>query len=172
MLSACVCLFVREWKQPQLIVNSYIDRHRKDIKGTWSIPISYLPSLATSCENMALNSERKIGKSRNFQIVYAGRTNLSKQTNWPLTKLGILKPPHYPIGIKRVHVNTGLSERIWKWGGGNVPRVRTGFGKFWKVLEIDQCVFQDLESLGKSSFCHGLWKVMEIYHVLAENMLR
>ena len=27
-----------------------------------------------------------------------------------------------------------------------------GFGKFWKVLEIDQCVFQDLESLGKSSF--------------------
>ena len=45
-------------------------------------------------------------KSRNFQIFYAGRTNLSKQTNWPLTKLGIPQPTHYPIGVKRVHVNS------------------------------------------------------------------
>ena len=45
-------------------------------------------------------------KSRNFQIIYAGRTNLSKQTNWPLTKLGIPQPLHYPIGVKRVHVNS------------------------------------------------------------------
>ena len=45
-------------------------------------------------------------KSRNFQIIYAGRTNLSKQTNWPLTKLGLPQLPHYPIGVKRVHVNS------------------------------------------------------------------
>ena len=25
---------------------------------------------------------------------------------WPLTKLGIPQPPHYPIGVKRVHVNS------------------------------------------------------------------
>ena len=42
---------------------------------------SYLPSLATSCENMASNSERIMEKSRNFQIVYVGHTNLTKQTN-------------------------------------------------------------------------------------------
>ena len=36
---------------------------------------SYLPSLATSCENMASNSERIMEKSRNCQIIYAGRTN-------------------------------------------------------------------------------------------------
>ena len=45
-------------------------------------------------------------KSRNFQIIYAGCTNLSKQTNWPLTKLGIPQLPHYPIGVKWVHVNS------------------------------------------------------------------
>ena len=45
-------------------------------------------------------------KSINFQIMYVGYTNLSKQTNWPLTKLGIPQPPHYPIGVKRVHVNS------------------------------------------------------------------
>ena len=39
---------------------------------------SYLPSFL---ENFASNSERIIEKSRNFQIVFAGRTNLSKQTN-------------------------------------------------------------------------------------------
>ena len=45
-------------------------------------------------------------KSRNFQIIYAGRTTLWKQTNWPLTKLGVPQPPHYPIGVKRVYVNS------------------------------------------------------------------
>ena len=48
-----------------------------------------VPSLATSCENMAPNSERIIGKSRNFQIIYAHdpvKTNLSK--------LGVPQPPH------------------------------------------------------------------------------
>ena len=31
-------------------------------------------------------------------------------------------------------------------------RVRTGFGKSWKVLEIDNTFFQDLESFGKFLF--------------------
>ena len=29
-----------------------------------------------------------------------------KQTMWPLTKLGIPQLPHYPMGVKRVHVNS------------------------------------------------------------------
>ena len=33
---------------------------------------SYLPSLATSCENMASNSEQIMQKSKIFQIVYVG----------------------------------------------------------------------------------------------------
>ena len=102
-------------------------------------------------------------KSRNFQIIYAGRTHPSKQTNWStkgkwrlytpynlwaryrtanphnvapppfpwipvaskawwkgihcprdtlpppkrgIAKLGIPQPPHYPIGVKPVHVNS------------------------------------------------------------------
>ena len=45
-------------------------------------------------------------KQRNFQRIYAGRTNLSKQTDRPLMKLGFLQLPHYPIGVKRVHVNS------------------------------------------------------------------
>ena len=28
------------------------------------------------------------------------------KTNWPLTKLGIPQPPYYPIGVKRVHVDS------------------------------------------------------------------
>ena len=55
---------------------------------------------------MALNSERIMEKSRNFQIIYIGRTNLSKQTDRPLTKLGFPQQPHYPIGVKRVQVNS------------------------------------------------------------------
>ena len=51
-------------------------------------------------------------KSRNVQIVYAGRTNLSKQTDRPLTKLGFPQPPHYPVGFKRVHVNSPNLEGI------------------------------------------------------------
>ena len=45
-------------------------------------------------------------KSRNIHIIYVGHTNLSKRTNWPLMKLGIAQPLHYPIGVKRVHVNS------------------------------------------------------------------
>ena len=34
------------------------DSHGSHVKGTQRIPESYLPSLATSCENMVSNSER------------------------------------------------------------------------------------------------------------------
>ena len=88
-----MCFEVRSFEVTQKLVYS------------WNIPESYLPSLATCCENIVLNSERIMEKSINFQIIYAGRTNLSKQNNWPLTKLAIPQPPHYPVGVKRVHVN-------------------------------------------------------------------
>ena len=62
---------------------------------------SYLASLATSFENMASNSERIMENSRNFHIVYVGRTNLCKHctTNHArgIRKLGISQPPHSPI---------------------------------------------------------------------------
>ena len=56
---------------------------------------------------VSINSEQIMEKSRNFQIVYAGRTNLSKQTfrNW-----GFPQPPHYPIGVKRLQVNSPIVE--------------------------------------------------------------
>ena len=34
----------------------------------------------------------------------------------------------------------------------NIHRVRMVFGKFWKVMEIDYAIFQDLESFGKKEF--------------------
>ena len=34
----------------------------------------------------------------------------------------------------------------------NGYRVRMGFGKLWKVMEIDNAIFQDLESFGKGRF--------------------
>jgi hypothetical protein len=41
-------------------------------------------------------------------------------------------------------------------------RVHTGFGKSWKVLEIDNGFFQDLESFGKLIFGPlGYGKVMD-----------
>ena len=36
-------------------------------------------------------------------------------------------------------------------------RARTGFGKLWKVMEIDNTIFQDLESFGKRD-------VFQIFH--------
>ena len=49
-------------------------------------------------------------KSRKFQIVYAARTNLCKQTNWqceiPYETVEFPQLPHYPIGVKWAHVNS------------------------------------------------------------------
>ena len=62
---------------------------------------SYLPTLATSCENMASNSERIMEKSRNFQIVYVGHTNHCKHCTTDhvkgIMKLRISQRPHSPI---------------------------------------------------------------------------
>jgi hypothetical protein len=45
-----------------------------------------------------------------------------------------------------------------------IIRVRTGFGKSWKVLEIDNGFFQDLESFGKWIFGPlGYGKVIWIF---------
>ena len=39
-----------------------------------------------------------------------------------------------------------------------VYRARTGFEKFWKVMEIENAVFQELESFGKENFQNGYGK--------------
>ena len=61
----------------------------------------YLPSLATSCENMVSISERIMEKSRNFQIFYVGCTNLCKYCTTThargILNLGISQRPHSPI---------------------------------------------------------------------------
>ena len=48
--------------------------------------------MATSCENMASNSERIMEKSRNFQIAYVGCTNLCKHCTTDHAR-GIMKLP-------------------------------------------------------------------------------
>ena len=53
------------------------------VKDTLNIPESYLPSLATSCENMASKPEQIMEKARKFQIFLSGCLNLSEQANWP-----------------------------------------------------------------------------------------
>jgi len=46
---------------------------------------------------------------------------------------------------------------------GILARVRTGFGKSWRVMEIEK-QFQDLEKFWKFSFFEsGLWKSFEIF---------
>ena len=43
-----------------------------------------------------------------------------------------------------------------------ITRVSKGFGQFWKVIEIDNAVFQDLESFGKrEDFQTGYGKVLD-----------
>ena len=40
-----------------------------------------------------------------------------------------------------------------------IYRARTGFEKFWKVMEIENAVFEELESFGKErSFQNGYGK--------------
>ena len=56
------------------------------VKGKKGIPESYLPSFATSSENMSSHRERIMGKTRKFQIVYAGRTNLCQYSTTALTR--------------------------------------------------------------------------------------
>ena len=51
---------------------------------------------------------------------------------------------------------------------GSYVQVLESFGKLWKLISVFSRTLKVLEN---QVFCHGLWKVMEIYHVLAE-MLR
>ena len=46
-----------------------------NLKGTQHVPESYLPSLATSRDNMASYRERIMERTQKFQIVSAGPTN-------------------------------------------------------------------------------------------------
>ena len=56
------------------------------VKGTKRVPESYLTSLATSCENMASHCERIMAKTRKFQIVYVGLTNLCQHSTTDLMR--------------------------------------------------------------------------------------
>ena len=40
----------------------------------------------------------------------------------------------------------------------NHINVRTGLGKFWKIMEMDDTVLQDLENFGKEGFSKCPWK--------------
>ena len=53
--------------------SSCVQTNNKEMfKGTQHIPESYLPSWATSCENMASHREQIMEETGKFQIVYAG----------------------------------------------------------------------------------------------------
>ena len=101
------------WPYFSIVETVQIQLH---LKGTWNIPESYIPSLGTSCENMALKNAcidfvwgstcPKISSGAIVMLVAGIGSGLSKQTNWALMKLGIPQLPHYPIGVKRVHVSS------------------------------------------------------------------
>ena len=63
-----------------------LERKQDDLKGTLHIPESYLPSLATLCENMASHCELIMEKTQKFQIVYAGPTNLCQHSTTDLAR--------------------------------------------------------------------------------------
>ena len=50
---------------------------------------NYLPSLATSCKNMASHREQIMEKTQKFQIVYVALTNLCQRSTTDLVR-GIL----------------------------------------------------------------------------------
>ena len=79
---------------------------------------SCLPSLATSCENMASNSERIMEISRNFQIVYVGCTDLCKHCITDhatgIMQLGISEPPHSPIAELSLLLEVGTISSAWR----------------------------------------------------------
>ena len=88
------------------------------LKGTERIPESYLPSLATSCKNMASNSERIMEKSKNFQVVYAGCTNLCKHCTTDhargIMKLGIFQRPHSTNAALSLPLEVIMISSAWR----------------------------------------------------------
>ena len=101
------------WPYFSIVETVQIQLH---LKGTWNIPESYIPSLGTSCENMALkyafidsvwgSTCPKTFSGAIVTLVAGTGSGLSKQTNWALMKLGILQLPHYPIGVNGIHVSS------------------------------------------------------------------
>ena len=101
------------WPYFSIVETVQIQLH---LKWTWNIPESYIPSLGTSCENMALKNAcidsvwgstcPKTFSGAIVTLVTGIGSGLSKQTNWALMKLGIPQLPHYPIGVKRIHVSS------------------------------------------------------------------
>ena len=73
-----------------------------------------------------------------------------KHIYWDLGLLIYQGPGAVYQGAGAVTKDLGLLPRTWGCYQG--PGDQQCSYRFWKVLEIDQCVFQDLESLGKSSF--------------------
>jgi hypothetical protein len=64
-----------------------------------------------------------------------------------------------PLTLELCPVNTTSCDIVQ-----TIIRGRTGFGKSWKVLEIDNGFFQDLESFGKLIFGPlGYGKVMDFF---------
>ena len=64
------------------------------------MPESYLPSLPTSCENMASHRERIMEKRRKSQIVYAGPTNLYQHSTTDLAR-GIMTNERKQSGLSK-----------------------------------------------------------------------
>ena len=85
------------WPYFSIVETVQIQLH---LKGTWNIPESYIPSLGTSCENMALkyacidsvwgSTCPKTFSGAIVTLVTGTGSGLSKQTNWALMKLGWL----------------------------------------------------------------------------------
>ena len=69
---------------------------------------------------MASNSERIKEKTRTFQIVYVGRTNLCKHCTTNHLKLGIPRPPHSPIAELSLLLEVVMISSAWRvhpdWG--------------------------------------------------------
>ena len=71
------------------------------VKGTSRIPESYLTSLATPYENMASHHEQIMEKTRKFQIVYAGLTNLCQHSTTDLAR-GIMRNERKQSALSKV----------------------------------------------------------------------
>ena len=63
--------------------------------------INYLPSLSTSCQNMVSRRERIMEKTRKFQIVYAGLTNLCQHSTTDLVR-GIMSNEREQSAMSKV----------------------------------------------------------------------
>ena len=114
---------------------------------------SYLPSLATSCENMASNSERIMERSRNFQRVHAGRKNLRKHCTTDHAR-GIMKQWGSPTTFAncRGTISPSLPLSLMMW---------------YRSALLGECRW-DQASSRKQSQCgrHGLSNILKVQTTL------